>query len=277
MICSDIDGTLLDENRFVSEWTQKAFRQVTKEHNAKAILVSARMPKAMRYLQTALSINEPIIAYNGALVIDALDNEQNAEILHDVSMKHAIIKAIYEKASGFDLHISLFSYDDWHTNRIDWGTKREIEHTRVLPNTVDNLESILNSYVSLEKTIHKVMCIGDAEKMDILEDFLRTNFAEELNIYRSKDTYLEINPKVISKATALELLQTHFNFERKEIIAFGDNYNDIEMLAYAGVGVAVENAREEVKSVADFITGHHKSNGVAKALAHFFRFDLEKI
>ena len=94
---------------------------------------------------------------------------------------------------------------------------------------------------------------------------------DDLNVYRSKDTYLELSPKAISKAKALKILHEKYDIKRKEIIAFGDNYNDVEMLDYVGIGVAVENARKEAKKVANYVTKHHKENGVAIALKKFFK------
>lgn len=271
MICSDIDGTLLDKHRFLSEETIEVFEKIIKRYNPKVILVSARMPKAMRYLQKALSIKEPLIAYNGALVVDALDEDANAEILHDVTIPLKIIKKVYKKADNLDLHISIYSYDDWHVNKMDWGTEREINNTRTEPNTITGLKSIVNSYVTLGKHIHKIMCIGEEKDINKMESFLKDEYKDDLNIYRSKDTYLELSPKAISKAKALKILHEKYDIKRKEIIAFGDNYNDVEMLDYVGIGVAVDNARKEAKKVANYVTKHHKEDGVALALKKFFK------
>ncbi len=271
MICSDIDGTLLDKHRFLSEETIDTFSRIIKKHKPKVILVSARMPKAMRYLQKALKIKEALIAYNGALVLDSLDEDDNSEILYDVSIPLKSIKKIYKKADNLDLHISIYSYDDWHVNKVDWGTEREMNNTRTEPNTTSGLKSIVNSYISLGKHIHKIMCIGDEKGIDKLESYLKDNYKDDLNIYRSKDTYLELSPKAISKAKALKILLDKYKIKRKEVIAFGDNYNDVDMLDYVGVGVAVENARKEAKKVANHITKHHKEDGVAIALKKFFK------
>lgn len=271
MICSDIDGTLLDKHRFLSTETIDTFERIIKKYKPKVILVSARMPKAMRYLQKALQIKEPLIAYNGALVVDALDEDSNAEILHDVSIPLKTVKKVYKKADDLDLHISIYSYDDWHVNKVDWGTEREINNTRTEPNTTSGLKSIVNSYVSLGKHIHKIMCIGDEKSIDKLESYIKDKHKDDVNAYRSKDTYLELSPKAISKAKALKILHDKYGIKRKEIIAFGDNYNDVDMLDYVGVGVAVENARKEAKKVANYVTKHHKEDGVAIALNKFFK------
>lgn len=271
MICSDIDGTLLDKHRFLSLETIDVFNRIIKKYKPKVILVSARMPKAMRYLQKGLNITDPLIAYNGALVLDSLDEDEDAEVLYDVSIPLKSIKKVYKKADELDLHISIFSYDDWHVNKMDWGTEREINNTRAEPNTTSGLKSIVNSYVSLGKHIHKIMCIGEEKNINKLEKYIKDKHEDEISAYRSKDTYLELSPKAISKAKALKMLHEKYDIKRKEIIAFGDNYNDVEMLSYVGVGVAVGNARKEAKKVANYVTKHHKEDGVAIALNKYFK------
>jgi hydroxymethylpyrimidine pyrophosphatase-like HAD family hydrolase len=95
--------------------------------------------------------------------------------------------------------------------------------------------------------------------------------AKELNAYRSKPTYLEISSKQISKLSALSfLLEQNFPVSLEEVIAFGDNYNDIEMIQGVGLGVAVGNAKEEVKAVANRLTLSNLEDGVAVVLEEVF-------
>ena len=111
---------------------------------------------------------------------------------------------------------------------------------------------------------------GPEEKIHELESQLNAKFSEDLHVYRSKSTYLEIAPRSISKASALKLiLRKKFNVDLSEVMAFGDNYNDIEMIRAVGLGVAVNNAREEVKAVAREITNNSKEDGVAIAIEKY--------
>ncbi|MFD2433422.1 HAD family hydrolase [Mesonia maritima] len=100
---------------------------------------------------------------------------------------------------------------------------------------------------------------------------LQENYGNDLHLYRSKSTYIEIANKNISKLTAINhLLENHFNLSLEESIAFGDNYNDVEMINGVGMGIAVGNARDEVKEVANKITDKSIENGVAKSLHQIF-------
>jgi hypothetical protein len=104
--------------------------------------------------------------------------------------------------------------------------------------------------------------MGNKENTDGLFPILQKNFSQTLNLYRSNDTLIEIAPKSVSKLTAIKLLlEAHESLN--DVIAFGDNYNDIEMLQNVGRGIAVANAREEVKNIASALALKNSEDGVA--------------
>jgi hydroxymethylpyrimidine pyrophosphatase-like HAD family hydrolase len=113
--------------------------------------------------------------------------------------------------------------------------------------------------------------MGPEAQIHLLEEKLNERFGSDIHIYRSRPTYLELAPRAISKATGLALiLNRYFNIGMEEVMAFGDNYNDIEMLRQVGWGVAVSNARDEVKAVANEIAGDAKQDGVAEVVEKYF-------
>ncbi len=115
------------------------------------------------------------------------------------------------------------------------------------------------------------MCMGEPAQIDRTVAFLEDQYSDSLHLYRSKDTYLEIADKKVSKLTGINMLLNAMSpkIGLQEAIAFGDNYNDIEMINAVGMGVAVANAREELKAVANEITAHHKEDGVGRFLKEF--------
>ena len=116
------------------------------------------------------------------------------------------------------------------------------------------------------------MAMGSEENIDQIRDFLIENFSEDLHLYRSKPSYLEIAPKAISKLTAIEhLLKNHFKLPLSQTMAFGDNYNDIEMLKGVGMGIAVGNAKPEVLEIAHMVTTSGKEDGVAKSISELLK------
>jgi len=270
LVCSDIDGTLLNKDRQLSQKTIEIIKQI--KENYPIILISSRMPKAMTHLQNELDIlPHPLIAYNGGLV---LTNENGKkEILLSIEISIELTKQILTFISNSTIHMSLYNSDKWFVSEMDYWAKREMNNTKVKPE-VANLMQVCKDWKTRNIGPHKIMCMGEKGEIQLLENYLKMHFPNELNIYRSKDTYLEIASKKISKLSALSfLLEKKYDISLPEVIAFGDNYNDIEMLKGVGLGVAVGNAKEEVKKVANQITLSNLEDGVADILEDVF---LEK-
>lgn len=266
ILFTDIDGTLLDKNRDISEKTVFEISRI--KDNVPIVLVSARMPKQMYHIQDKLGVtNQPLICYNGALVI------ANNNILHNLQIPNTLIEEIIyfnESVSKEKFHIGLFNNNDWFVDSYDYWAKREENNTRVTPQIKSNTDT-LNLWKKENKGAHKIMCMGDAGLIEAAFNYYKEKFGDRLHLYRSKDTYIEIAPKAVSKLTGIrKLLNEHFLLEITEAIAFGDNYNDVEMIRAVGHGVAVDNAKEEVKAVANAITLHHKEDGVAHYIAKIF-------
>jgi Cof subfamily protein (haloacid dehalogenase superfamily) len=263
-ICSDIDGTLLNSERSLSPNLIAVVASISPE--IPFFLASARMPAAMRHLLQDLNRpKEPLIAYNGALVLDAEGKE-----LESITIPISLVQEIVHTALPLALHLSLFHGENWFTTEADHWASREIQNTKVHPIWKSPLE-VLEDWTPANLGAHKVMCMGDSAKIDLLYQALLQRLGTQLHLYRSKDTYLEIAPKPISKATGLKkILGQGYTIGLDEVIAFGDGYNDIDLLQQVGWGVAVENAFPEVKAVANEITKHHKEDGVASTLARIF-------
>ena len=114
-----------------------------------------------------------------------------------------------------------------------------------------------------------MMAIGNEITINELENKLLSIYKDNLNIYTSKPTYLEIMRKDASKTNALVILLKKFNISREQAIAIGDNYNDRDMIIYAGKGIAMGNAPEPIKSIADYVTETNENDGVRKAIELF--------
>ena len=113
--------------------------------------------------------------------------------------------------------------------------------------------------------------MGNSSSIDSISLSISEKYSALVNVYRSKDTYLEISPKETNKWNAIEKVLSIYNISFDSAIAIGDNYNDIEMIKYAGIGVAVENAKDEIKTVANFICPSNINDGVAKTIEKFFK------
>jgi Cof subfamily protein (haloacid dehalogenase superfamily) len=266
-VCTDIDGTLLDSRRELSSKTIDVFRKISK--SIPVILASSRMPAAMIHLQDELGISDhPLICYNGGYAVHYKKDSQ--KIFATVSIPFTVCAAILELTKGTAIHTSLYHENLWYAPAVDHWTDREQRITKVNAIIADG-SSVISKWSQENKGAHKVMCMGPEQQINTLESELKNSLAGQLHIYRSRPTYLELAPKSVSKATALQLIVDHeFGIGLKDVIAFGDNYNDIEMLLSAGLGIAVGNAREEVKAAANEITGNSIEDGVAMAIEKYF-------
>ncbi|WP_242921028.1 Cof-type HAD-IIB family hydrolase [Pontibacter liquoris] len=268
-ICTDIDGTLLNSDRQLSPRTLATFRQLGPA--VPVILASSRMPAAMRHLQQELGIlHQPLICFNGGYVIYYEDGKSDPIQLDSVQVPVGVCQEIVALTHGTDIHVSLYERDNWYAPQDDEWTEKEARVTKVTPE-ITPLAPILATWHQAGIGAHKLMCMGPADQIETLQQQLNNSFANQVHAYRSKDTYLELAPRAISKATALELLlKARFGIGMHEVIAFGDNYNDIAMLQAAGMGIAVGNARDEVKAVANAITADSKEDGVALAIEKYW-------
>ncbi|OKL38914.1 Cof-type HAD-IIB family hydrolase [Pontibacter flavimaris] len=269
-ICTDIDGTLLNSERQLSQRTIHTFKSLGKD--VPVILASSRMPSAVRHLQQELGIlHHPLICFNGGYVIHFEDGNTTPLQLDSVQIRPDVCQIIHDYAQGSNIHISLYEQDNWYAPAMDYWAEREQRITKVSPQ-VTELAPILDKWHQTQTGAHKVMCMGPADEIDALQQELDSHYTDRVHAYRSKDTYLEIAPRAISKATALELLlKERFAMGMHEVMAFGDNYNDIHLLQEAGMGIAVANAREEVKAVANEITLKSTADGVAVAIEKYWK------
>lgn len=257
-VFSDVDGTLLNSYHQIPQETIETVQKLA-ERGIPFILVSARMPKGIWPLQHILGIKAPIICYSGALVLD-----ESGRILFDSGLDEiSFVKIRNHIAERFkDICCSFYSGNDWFVDdKNNPWIIQESKITGILPKA--------DEFGLRNKTIHKLLCIGQPEEINKLEQFLKLRYSF-LNIYKSKETYLEIISAKSSKSLAIKILQDKFELLQKELIAFGDHYNDIDMLNYAGLGIAMGNSPNVVKDSADLVTDSNDNDGVTKALNFYF-------
>ena len=262
MLCLDIDGTLLNSKHKITEETKKTINIATHD-GVNVVLVSARMPKGILYLQEELGIEEPIICYSGSLIRDKDGNT----LLNKFIPAH-ITKLVYDSAQKMNIHISLYKNDEWYIESEDAWSKQESEITGIIPK-ITNLKKIIDKWEKDNDGPNKILCMSEIDRINVLNKDISSRLSDNINIYPSKPTYLEIMPRSSSKTTAIECLSQRLNVLKSEIIAIGDNYNDIDMIQYAGVGIAMGNAPDAVKLSADDVTLTNDENGVAAAIKKY--------
>ncbi len=261
ILCSDLDGTLLSTKSDVSDFAVSEISRI--KNTTKIILVSARMPRSMTYLQRRLGIeDQPIICYNGALVLS------RSEAVSSTIIPISLVRKICEIAKVLFIKPGLYHSNEWYVEENTERVRKEIRYTQSTP-VFRPTEETLYDWATRGLGAHKIMLMGTQTSADTLYPKLQKMMAEEIHLYRSNDTLIELAPKSVSKLSGIQQLLNE-NESLKDVIAFGDNYNDIDMLSNVGCGVAVSNARDEVKAIANHVTLNNTEDGVA----HFIREHL---
>lgn len=254
-VFSDIDGTLLNDQHKITPHTEKAIKALMAQQ-IPFIPVSARPPLAITPYTAQLETDNAIVCYGGALVLD-----QNLKPLYSVTIENKYLMELEEQLKSLS-HLSINYYigKDWFSNDLNnqWtineGLITGLQAVRKPENIAD---------------VHKILVIGEANEIEHLEKTLKNQFPQ-LAIHRSKKEYLEIMDKQATKSNAIRFLEKELNISSDKIIAFGDNFNDIDMLQYAGLSVAMGNAPEEIKSIAKRVTASNNEDGIALILDEIF-------
>lgn len=258
IVFSDIDGTVLNSKHELLASTIEAVQKLALK-NIPFVLVSARMPKAMKLILDEMNVKMPMISYGGALVVD----EQN-QILYDDKINKLDTKAIIDEMELLwpdDVVINYYSDDNWFVEDEDnKAVKREENITNVKASQADFKELINKDILP-----NKILCMTKANISSKIEAVLQEKFPQ-LNIVRSSDILIEIMNKDVSKANGIEVLLHHLNMTPAQAIAFGDNYNDLTMLNFVGRGVVMQNAPEEIRKEAKYITKSNNEDGIYEYL-----------
>ena len=261
IIFSDIDGTLLDSKQNIPLKTRDHLFKLSNK-GVPFILVSGRMPPSVVNIQHKIGLNAPYISYGGALVRDA-----NGKTIWDKRMKLKTAVDLHNRIADFSNKVIsyTFSADHWITD-VDDGTAAlylEKETTALKP-LVGKPQDVLGK----DDPVHKLLCTGDEKLMDELQTVLRAEFPD-CSIFKSLPRYLEIMSAESSKSAAAGFLCDYLDIKQSESIAFGDNFNDVDLLEFAGLGVAMDNAPVPVKQAADLVAPSNNEEGL--------RFILEKL
>jgi Cof subfamily protein (haloacid dehalogenase superfamily) len=213
-----------------------------------------------------------LVSYNGSKVIDVKTGEE----LFNQAMTVEEGKAVLEHMKQFDVTVMIDKDDYMYTNDVFSCT---LDY-KGQPLNIVEYESRGGKYKLCEKDdlaefldypINKILTAGKPEYLQEVYQKMKAPFNNKLNCVFTADFYFEFTAQYIDKAKALDTVLSPLGIERKDVIAFGDGHNDITMLAYAGMGVAMENAVSELKRVADFETNSNDEEGIANFLEqHLF-------
>lgn len=258
----DIDGTLTTSSKDISPETKKGLMLI-QERGHIVMLASGRpSPGMMRYAKE-LELEKfggYLLSFNGARII----NCRTGEIVYQRTLPRFVIPGLYRFAVENGCGLITYCGD-----YVVCGT--EIDEYIELESRINGMRvRKVDDFVEfVDFDVNKCLMTAPPEKAEIFMEQLQKKYADSLSIYRSEPFFIEIMPKNVDKATSLDRMLETVGLKREDAICCGDGYNDITMIAYAGVGVAMANARDEVKAVADYVTGSNDEDGLVDVIDKF--------
>lgn len=263
LIAMDLDGTLFTDQKEVTRRNQQALKKA-REKGVHVVVTTGRPLKAIEYLLEELDLmtkDSYSITFNGGLV----QNNQG-EILDKKEMSYLEARRIVETAGAMGLPLDILS--DAHVYEYNPDGLHSL-YQAVNPHLVfHKLECIED--LPKDIVLNKVLSAYDArvldEKLPVLQDLL----GQHVEVFKSRDIVLEFMPKGVHKAAGLAHLCQHLEISPKEVLAIGDEENDLTMIEWAGLGVAMKNGVPALKEKADVVTPHtNNDSGLAWAVEKF--------
>lgn len=260
LLALDLDGTILDNNMNISLRTRRALRQA-QVHGVHVTLASGRPFHNVRYFADDLGICDPVICCQGAVVQDTLTEETYYHRGVPVPLAREAID--FARQQGWDLCVHLD--DRLYTTRVTPAVQFYAEYSPVKEemHEVADLKAILTH----EPT--KLVLIVDADRGAEVSAVLGSHFQGRLQVVRSFARFVEATNLAASKGQALSFLAHRLGIAQAETMAIGDNDNDADMVAWAGLGVAMGNASATVKAAAQYVVPSIADDGAAEAIERF--------
>lgn len=258
----DIDGTLTNSQKEITPETKRGIQETLKRGH-KVILASGRPTPGMRRYEKELELEKfggYLLSFNGGRIIEC----RSGEVVYQRTLPLYIIPGLYAFARDHqcglvtyfgDRIISAFEPDEY----VELESRINGMEIKVVPN--------FKEYVDFD--INKCIVTAPPERAEVLEKELAAKYGDILSVYRSEPFFIEIMPQNVDKASSLDRMLETVGLTRENAICCGDGFNDISMIKYAGVGVAMGNAQPAVKEAADYITGTNDEDGLVQVMEEF--------
>lgn len=267
LIALDIDGTLLNSNNQITNTVKDAIKK-SKEKGVKVVLCTGRPLKGVQNFLDELNLNEEgdyVTTFNGALVQDTYTGEAISHLTLDYN----------DLCDLYNLSLEIGSRSHFYDTKTVYTCNKDISDYTILESYLTGTHLNVTSLNEVPKDIamSKFMMIDHPEVLDECIKKIPKEYYEKYTIVKSTPFFLEFLNKNANKGAGINLLSQKLGIKQDEIICVGDAGNDKHMIEYAGLGVAMGNATEEIKEIANYVTLTNDENGVAHVIDKFI---LEK-
>lgn len=260
LIALDLDGTIFADDLVISDRMRRAIRDA-QSAGVIVTIATGRMFKSARHIAEDLEISEYLICYQGAMMAHSGTGEVIYHKMVPLDLTHQIITETAERG----LHLNLYLNDNIYVNRITPEAEFYSRINMNMPlNDVGDLNVWLDSQGGGEPT--KLVIVTDVERTDGTLALFTELYGDRLQVIKSHPRFTEFTNAECSKGRALAFLAGHYDVSGEEVMAIGDGHNDLDMIAWAGYGVAMSTSPQAVLSAARIITGALAEDGAASAI-----------
>jgi Cof subfamily protein (haloacid dehalogenase superfamily) len=229
------------------------------------VVVTGRMAQSVwRFLEPA-QLHDPVICYQGAVVTDGAGRWLR-HVPIPLELAREAIAAVQAEGYGLNVYVG----DELYVAEV---TQAARDYAGFQDLEIHAVGDVLDW---LDEAPTKLVCVGDPEALDGLEVRMKARFGGRMYISKSLPYFLEFAAAGVTKGAGLDFLAEHMGFTAEETISFGDGENDVELVAWAGYGIAVANAHDRVKAVADWVCPSAQEEGVAQVLEAYLALDSQR-
>ncbi|MDO5717892.1 MAG: Cof-type HAD-IIB family hydrolase [Tissierellia bacterium] len=265
LLALDIDGTTLNDDGIISEENIEYISKII-ESGIKVTLISGRCQYTLSKIAKQLNLNGYMSALNGNIIFNLDDEKVVAEHVIDEN----ILMNLLNISQDTDSMLAVFIGDYTYVESVDDPIAVDFQKFTEIPfvETGNMIDYLIEN--DLTHKVNKIAFVDDYEKLKKLRDKIPEELSESLSQVFSLPICLEIFNNKIGKGSALREIANLYDIDRSQIIAIGDGENDIDMLKYAGKGIATENCMSLVKYHADEITVSNNDHAVARVIQKYF-------
>lgn len=258
LIAIDVDDTLITDDKEVTPGTKQAL-ELAIAHGVAVTLATGRMYASAHNIALQTGLNVPLITYQGSLVKNVIDGH----VLYERSVPKDAALRLLRYCDEHKLHLQLYIDDHLYARE---ENDKLIAYAN-LSNIPYTIEPDFDKLLASPST--KMLMIDEPERLDSIAPELRELLGPDVHITKSKPNFLEVTHREGTKGSALRHLAQHFGCSLEETIAIGDSWNDHDMIEAAGLGVAMDNAVDSLKAVADYVTLSNNEEGVRHVIEKF--------
>ena len=270
LVVLDIDGTISGDANQVNDAVKQAVK-AAQSKGVKVAIATGRMYRSALRFHEAIGSDMPLISYQGAFIKDPQTQELVGHWPVEIKQALSLLDDLGEFAIHDQLSIHIYVNDELYVRKMTEQTAAYAERSKVGVNVVGDLREFLTSKTTQHPPT-KILALSDTAELvnEMLRVFKDRYTPQQLYLTKSVATFFEATNPIANKGTAVKhLAENILGFDRSQVLAIGDNFNDLEMIEYAGIGVAMQNSPKGLQPLADWVAPSVEDDGAAVAIEKF--------